>query len=74
MNHLSKDTLALCEADQADAAPAGSGWPVWTSEMISNILAPVQKDLLDERPLLHILAQWCEPPSDRKAAVALYCL
>ena len=51
------------EVDRAAAAPAGSGWPVWTAGMITKILAPVQKDFLDERRLIHILAH-CRTLSD----------
>ncbi|CAE7209382.1 unnamed protein product, partial [Symbiodinium microadriaticum] len=54
---------------EAEAAPS-AGWPEKTAYMLAKVLAPLQKDLLEERRLLHFVIQWCDTPSERQAGCA----
>ncbi|CAE7506749.1 unnamed protein product [Symbiodinium sp. CCMP2592] len=45
-------------------------WPDKTAYMLAKVLAPLQKDFLEERRLLHFLIQWCDTPSQRQAGCA----
>ena len=45
-------------------------WTIHVAQLIAKIVAPLQRDLLEERRLLQYVAHWCNTPSQRQPGCA----
>ena len=60
------------DAENEDAVQdVGShSWTIHVAQLIAKIVAPLQRDLLEERRLLQYVAHWCNTPSQRQPGCA----